>query len=228
MSYDREGRDVMLEKLIEAIRKGDANLVRQLLHDDPSLASECSGEMPLLRLAAYNDQPEIAQMFADAGAEVSFWDACVLGKIDEVRSAVDGDASKVNMLSPDGFTPAGLAAFFRQGAVLRFLVDRGADVRAQAANAQRVAPIHASAARQDIETVRFLIERGADVNARQAGGFAPLHTAAFHGDRELAETLLAAGADPSQPTDEGATAHALASERGHADFAEWIASREES
>jgi ankyrin repeat protein len=41
----------------------------------------------------------------------------------------------------------------------------------------------------------------------------------------LAELLLAHGADPSLPNDEGKSAIALARDKGHMEFADWLASK---
>ena len=53
-------------------------------------------------------------------------------------------------------------------AVVRSLLQQGADVNAAAENPQRVTPAHAAAAMCDRETMRMLLERGADPNARLA------------------------------------------------------------
>ena len=63
-----------------------------------------------------------------------------------------------------------------------------------------------------------LIERGADVEAAQHGGYTPLHSAAANGNDELVTLLLDGGADPARLTDDGHTAAALATERGHVDL----------
>ena len=66
---------------------------------------------------------------------------------------------------------------------------------------------------------RLLVDAGADVNAAQTGGFRPIHAAAQNGDTATVDLLLQAGARLDLPTEEGATAAALAAAEGHAALA---------
>jgi hypothetical protein len=52
-----------------------------------------------------------------------------------------------NALSPDGFAPLALAAFFDNAAAFERLLPMTRDVSRQAENSQRVAALHAATAR---------------------------------------------------------------------------------
>lgn len=65
-------------------------------------------------------------------------------KTDAVRVELERDPSHGNAFAPDRFPVLGLAIFFRQPAVARYLTEQVADVKLRAANAARVAPIHAA------------------------------------------------------------------------------------
>ena len=210
------------DEIIEAIRKGDAATVAALLDDDPSLLRASAGPVSAVMLAVYYGHREIAQLFIDRGAELSFGEAVALGDAERVRALLEREPSLLHDFTPDGFPPAGLAIFFRHPELARELIERGADVSAAARNAQRVAPVHAAASVGDTASMRLLLDRGADPNARQQLGFVPLHAAAANGDRAMAEVLLAHGADPELKTDDGKTPADFADERGHAEFAEWL------
>jgi ankyrin repeat protein len=96
-------------------------------------------------------------------------------------------------------------------------------VNAAAANAQRVAPLHAAAAVQDRASLRLLLDRGADPNAKQQSDYTPLHGAASRGDIEAAKLLLARGAERDAKAADGMTPADVARKYGHPDFAEWLA-----
>ncbi|MCU1231887.1 MAG: ankyrin [Acidobacteria bacterium] len=211
----------MNEALIDAVKRGDADAVAQLLDDDPSLLAAKAGNIPLTLLALYHGHATVAQLFVARGAELSFPEACALGDEARVRELLERDPSLLDRKSDDGFPPLGLAIFFRQPAMARLLIERGADVDAHAENAQRVAPLHAAAAVCDRETAALLLERGADPNTRQDRDFTPLHGAASRGDVELGRLLIAHGADAKAVADRKTPAE-MARELGQGEFAEWL------
>lgn len=148
----------------------------------------------MLMLALYYEQPAVAKEIRGFVPELSFFEAVSMGEARAVRAALQGDPGLVNGLAPDGFPALGLAIFFRQPEVARILIDAGADVNLRAANAAKVAPIHAACARQDLAMLQLLLEHGADPKLAQDGGFTPLDTAKQTGNLEMETLLLAAGA----------------------------------
>jgi ankyrin repeat protein len=203
------------KELFDAIRENDAAAVARLLDADPSLlAARQDGITPIL-FAVYNGHAELAQLFLDRGATLTFAEACALGRVELATRMLDADPTLLDSYSGDGFPAVGLAVFFRQPELARVLIERGADVNAAARNAFRVAPVHAAAAVRDTAIMRLLIEHGADVNARQQMGYTALHTAAQHGDDVMLDLLLAAGADPRAAGDDGKTPADLATAQGH-------------
>jgi ankyrin repeat protein len=52
-----------------------------------------------------------------------------------------------------------------------------------------------------------------------------MHEAGANANRALAELLLAHGADPSLASDDGKSAIDLARDKGHAEFADWLATQ---
>ena len=212
----------MTEPLIDAIKKGDTATIATLLDSDPSLLRAKSGDTSAILLALYHGKPDVARLLVERGATLTFAEAVALGDEQTVERMLASDASLAKSFSDDGYPAVGLAIFFRQPAIARRLLERGADVNAAARNAQKVAPLHAAAAVRDLDTMRLLLDRGADPNARQQQGFVALQTAAIHGDTEMAKLLLDHGADKNAKADDGKSAADMARDKGQNAFVDWL------
>ncbi len=115
------------------------------------------------------------------------------GNLEKVRSLVDADPALVGAKDKGGETPLHWAAFNGNPDLVRFLLNKGADVDAK--NARGLTPLFFSAAQGRTQAAGLLIERGADVNVRNPLGMTPLIIAVEQGTAELVKTLIAAGAD---------------------------------
>ena len=213
-----------MNDLFDAIRRGDAEAVKSLVDGDPKLASARMNNVSAVLTSLYHGQNEIARLLVERGASIDFPEACALGDLEHVRTMLAANASLLDARSADGFPPIGLAIFFRQPEVAKFLIEHGADVNAPADNAQKVAPVHAAAAVRDVATMRLLLERGADPNAVQQMDVTPLHGAAGRGDIEMAKLLLTHGARPDATMSDGTSIAALAVKYNQAAYAEWFES----
>lgn len=213
----------MPHPIFAAIAADDSSRLEQILTDEPeaALARDEAGRTPLM-MAAYMERPELTAMIAARHPGPDFFEACITGDAAAVRAALAAGRDP-DSPSADGFTCLGLAVFFRQPALARLLVEAGADVSLQSANAASVGPVHAAVARKDVETLALLLERGADANAAQQRGVRPIHDAAAGGDAAVVALLLMYGADLAAVTDEGKTASEMALSAGHAALAAKLA-----
>ena len=201
--------------LIAAVTGGDAEAVRQLVREDPALASARDRDgLPVLLLALFHQQRAVADALLEAEPELGVLEAAAAGRADRLRALLEADPAAIAERTPEGFTTLGLAAFLGGAEAVRVLLERGADADDDADNPFGVRPVHAACAAHDHETLRLLLEAGADPNLRQKGGFVPLHEAAHSDDVAMARLLLEHGADPALAADDGRDAIRIAADDG--------------
>jgi ankyrin repeat protein len=200
-----------------AIKAGNTVEVTRLLDADRTLANvKDENGLSAVLTAAYYQEPDIARLLVQRGAELSVFEACAVGELARVKDWVEQQPEWVNAYASDGFQPLGLAAFFGHADIVEFLLSKGADVNSPSRNPMRVMPLHSAIANRHTEIVRLLLDQGADVNATQADDFTPLHEAAQNGMLEVAQWLLDRGAAINpRLSSNGKTPLALASEHKH-------------
>jgi ankyrin repeat protein len=166
---------------------------------------------PVLQ-ALYRGDHDGVEALKPPPGELDLYEAAALGESDRVRDLLDAEPGAVSALSPDGFSPLHLAAFFGWEEVVALLLERGAPLDAHSQSSfARVTPLGSAAAAGETSIARRLLDAGADVNARSLDGeFTPLHAAAQGGNAPLVALLLERGADRSASTDEGKTSQDLA------------------
>ncbi|MVN87348.1 ankyrin repeat domain-containing protein [Deinococcus sp. HMF7620] len=206
--------------LFLAIKTQDAALLRELVRADPALLTAPSpmGVSPVL-FATYYGRHEMALVLLDEGAPLTVFEAAAVGNVPALQNALDVDPEAAHRVSPDGFSPLGLAAFFGRAEAAELLLMRGADINAVSQNAMRVQPLHSAVAGRHAALARALVMAGADVNAAQQDDFTPLMAAAQNGDSELVAFLQSHGADAGVTTADGRRAADFAREEGHAALA---------
>lgn len=207
-----------LETLIE---NSQLDEIIALLSQKPQLATQTTSHQisPML-LACYYKKMDIANAIAEFMPELTIFDACAIGKFDEVTLLVFKDPRAVNEYSADGFTPLGLACYFGHEEIARFLVLKGAEVNLPSKNGFNVFPIHSAVANNNYGIVKMLLDAGAYPNVCQKSGVAPLHSAAQLGNIEMIILLLEHGAEVTLRMEGGKLPADLAAEKGFAEIAE--------
>ena len=206
------------QKFIAAVQSGDQEVVQVMLAYDPALL-EVPTEIgvSVILLSAYYGYPELAAYLAGQKPKLSIFEAAATGRQSDVEKRLQENPEAINSFASDGFTPLGLATFFGHLELVKYLLEKSADVNLAARNSMKTTPLHSAAARRRTAIARILLEGGAEVNARQTSGVTALHSAAHNGNLELLKILLENGADKTLRTEEGKTALDFAAEK---DFTE--------
>jgi ankyrin repeat protein len=209
---------------IQLVLGGDEAAALRELEADPTLASSRDAQgVSVVCLAVYRQSKGLALALVQRRTDLDLFEAACVGNVERVLELLGAHPEHVNRASPDGFSAAGYSCFFGHVELLEALIERGADVNAQAKNPMRVCPVHSAAAQSDpvksVELTRLLLEAGADPNAQQAGEFTALHEAARKGNVALIKLLLESGADRRLAAEKVGPPVELAQSNGHAEAA---------
>jgi len=150
-----------------------------------------------------------------AGAD-PIHDAANSGDVGAVERLLSEDGTRVNARTPAGAPPLLGAAIHGQLAVVRILVDKGADVNLPQGDGW--APLHAAVCDGNdaahVEITRLLLAHGAKLDIRRQDGWTPLHACALKGNTATMQVLLEQGASLEVRDNSGSTPLHLASEQG--------------
>ena len=120
------------------------------------------------------------------------------GNFEVVRTLIESRANPAYINARDGglgWTPLHWAAdgrYFKDGSLLRILLEHGADINAQTHGGWT--PLHRASNYGALEVVCLLLEHGADVETKTNSGKTALQFAANLGRREIVELLREHGA----------------------------------
>ena len=141
-------------------------------------------------------------VFVTAGMAGPIHDAARKGDIAAVERFLDQGA-QIDEGDGEGKTALYLAVQFNFAAIVRLLLDRGADPNKLAVgpSGPTTGPIHAAVNRGNLEIVRALAQAGADLTIANVFAMAPLHLAIKGKKSEVTELLRSLGAADFQAPD---------------------------
>jgi ankyrin repeat protein len=117
-------------------------------------------------------------------------------------------------------TPLILAAAYGHVAVVRVLLEGGADV--QRFNDDKRTALHTAAYNGHLEVCRLLLDWGANVDTEYKGKYTALHDAAFSGHLLVVQLLVERGAGVGLKSHNGLTAADWARRAEYTAVADWL------
>ena len=140
--------------------------------------------------------------------------AAATGDLDAVTRYLDAGVSVETREASDSWSALHAAAVRRHPAIVRLLLERGADV--DTVVDRLGTPLANAAGPGSVEIVRLLLDAGADVNSKRGSvdDTGPIAAAAEWGNSGVMAMLLAAGADPNEMNSAGTTVLMDAAESG--------------
>ena len=193
----------MVNEFFTAIKQGNAEEVKRLLAEDPGLIHREEGSLSPVLVAAYHQEPDLADFLAEKKVTLNIHEAAATGKTEHIIRILAREPELVKRHAEDGFHPLGLACFFGQYEAARYLIMAGAAVNSASRNSLQATPLQSAAAGNHLRIVDLLLAHGADPNCREQGGFTPLHAAAQNGNLDMIRALIFGGADLDARSNDG-------------------------
>src|SRR5574338_877201 len=131
----------MSAEFINAIKSGDRATVERLLVENPALIHVKEEGIGPVLLAAYHQEPDIAELLAEKTVTLTIFEAAATGKTATIIRLLARDPELINAYSEDGYQPLGLASYFGHSDTAEFLIKAGATVNSYSNNAQHAAPL---------------------------------------------------------------------------------------
>ena len=145
------------------------------------------------------------------------------GELAKLKSLLDKTPGLLELKTEAGKTPLHFAVEGGQADIVRYLLDKGADINAR--NVAGETPLHYAAGWGFLDVIALLIEKGADVKARSNEGDTPLHYVRFQAITPVAKILLDHGAEANARNKAGDSLLVAAFGRARRDLIDLLFSR---
>lgn len=128
------------------------------------------------------------------------------------------EGASVDEKDGNGDAPLIMAAYLGHSAIVRLLLEAGADVAVVDPN-MRATALHAAAYAGHAEAAQLLIDHGIDIDRQgPVNGYTALHDAVWQNRLDTARVLIEAGADRGIRSHSGETPLEFARARGHSEM----------
>jgi ankyrin repeat protein len=200
-------------RLIEAVKKSDARLVRSLIAQRADAkATEADGTIAL-HWAAQRNNVEIVDLLLTAGADAKAANrynvtplslACLNGSAAVIERLLKAGAD-ANGISEEGQTALMTASLNGKADAVKVLIAHGADVQAKEPIRGQTSLMWA-ASEGNADAAAVLLDAGADIKAKSKNGFTPLLFAVRNGSISAVKVLLDRGANVNDVAPDGTSA----------------------
>ena len=233
--------------LVDAVRRGDANAVRELLESGVEVDATTADGATALLWAVHTGQPELVTLLLEAGADVDISNRYGVGPA--YLAAENGDAAILERLLLAGVDPNPtlrggetlLMTAARTGdpETVRTLLAHGADPNLRETTQGQTALMWA-AANNNAAALRLLAENGAEINTKTDNpsrgrgstfaspsptGFSALMFAVRAGHIDATRVLLDADADVNDTVSDGESALVVAAANANWELAAYLLDR---
>lgn len=187
--------------LLCAVHYGRKEMVELLLMHGANVNRKLS--YTPLHGACQRNQPTIAKILIDAGADINAKDSrgrtplhvsCET-KAASIAELLIESGADINAGDGSGSTPLHTACGHQDTTIVKLLLLFQADIDIDARNSRDVTPLHVACKQMDGTNAQLLIHAGADVNLRDKDDQSPLHFACYHPESTVAELLVSADAE---------------------------------
>jgi len=186
--------------LINAVKQGNPSMVKKYILRGANFEVQDKDGHSLLYLAAQNY--DIEQLLNQARFNLNLINAVKRGDLDKTKCAsVD---SSLEIKDKNGNTLLHLAAFGGHLDIVKYLIEKGADLHAT--NKNNGTPLHAAASNGKLNVVEYLIEeKKVNLEVQDKDGNTSLSLAARGGHLDVVEYLVEKGANLSVTNKSGNT-----------------------
>ena len=190
--------------LRSAVSAGQLEAAQLLVSHGADVHQVNHGGSSLMEAAVYSGQPAMVRWLGSAALEIGIVELSAIGDLEGVVAFIESDPTCLNQRDRRGLGPLHHAARCGHVALIKILIERGADMHA--ANRHGHVPLSIAVEECQIEATECLLANGADPNAR--GGHyrgTVLHRAVLHRCLPIVVALLNADADPNRQDANGKT-----------------------
>ncbi len=149
----------------------------------------------LLAAAAHSENKGAVDLVLARGAKPDIFTACVLGRVNDVRTLLERNPSLVNAIQSDYPKRHLIEIAIEKGhaEMVELLITKGAEILPTKLGG--ISLLHAAARHGNQKVIDLLIDRGLKLETRDDEGATLLHSAASGGQPEIVRFLLSKGAD---------------------------------
>jgi len=233
-STNSAGEPFTTQDLMKAIQARNPEEVDKILKANSELAdAEVAPGVSIMLVAVFTQgdkgfiRPEdnqLVQIFLKHKKKLDLFESSVTGNLNSVKELFGTNTHWIDTVAASSWTLLHFAAFSGSLDLVKYYIEKGADINKRAWKASKITPMQAGLLVGRVEISKLFLDEGADPLVRATKGFSAMHESAIVGDTTLIRLFYERGSELNSKTDEGKTPLDLAKEKGHEDAARYLES----